>query len=317
MSEREGLGTALRNYQWWLGNGIYPIFFVWETGFLEILAQERQRRAYDVQPEFITDPVIEATLGPTVGRPAWNQIKASALLASVPAAAAGSGQPGGAAQFAAKFTMWQKDFQSKTDAPLQLHMVGHSAGAIFHCHFLAALEQAHTDAALIAPGNPLIKTVSFLAPAVRTDLFKTLLLPRLGKTIGDLALFSMKQRDELRDNVLLFYRKSLLYFVRNACEEPPYSTPILGLQESVRADPQLVALFGPDRGNGAAQAIWSPTSQNSGRSASQSRSHGGFDNDAATMNSVMRRILVLDDATAVPVPYLGRAPVAARPGSSR
>lgn len=305
VSEREGLETALRDYQWWLGNGVYPLFFVWETGFLEILAQEYHRHAYDVQPEFITDPAIEATLGSTVGRPAWNRIKASALLAAASATAAGSGQPGGAAQFAAKFAKWQKEFQSETDAPVQLHAVGHSAGAVFHCHFLPALVQAYAsaDAAAGKTGDILIKTLSFLAPAARIDLFKARLLPLLGQTIGDMVLFGMKRREELRDNVLRMYRKSLLYFVRNACEDPPYSTPILGLEESLRADPQLMAFFGGKHGHGVAQAIWSPTASSSGRNASLARTHGDFDDDAATMNAVMRRILDRDDADFLPFPF--------------
>ncbi|MGV3655880.1 MAG: hypothetical protein ACO1N5_16885, partial [Noviherbaspirillum sp.] len=181
-----------------------------------------------------------------------------------------------------------------------------SAGAIFHCHFLPVLQQALLARASGPAAGPALKTVSLLAPAVRTDLFKGTLAPRVGRDIGSLALFTMKQREELRDNVLMIYRKSLLYFVRNACEDPPYSTAILGLEESVRADPELLALFGLAGAPGPAQAIWSPTSGHAGRDASQARSHSGFDEDRKTMDAVMRRILGLDDAVALPALHPGR-----------
>ena len=37
--EETGLGIALHQIDWWLANGVYPVFFVWETGFLETLGQ--------------------------------------------------------------------------------------------------------------------------------------------------------------------------------------------------------------------------------------------------------------------------------------
>lgn len=304
VDERAGLAGALRDISWWLANGVYPIFFVWETGLLEILEQAWRRRAAIAPRAFLTDPLVEIALGPTVGRPAWNKIKASARMASAPAVE-GSG-PGGATLLAARLAAWSHGFRTRTGAAAEWHAVGHSAGAIFHCHFLPVLQQDLLAGASRPAAGPALKTVSLLAPAVRTDLFKRTLAPRIGRGIGSLALFTMKQRDELRDNVLMIYRKSLLYFVRNACEEPPYSTAILGLEESVRADPELLALFGLAGAPGTAQAIWSPTSEHAGRDASQARSHSAFDEDRQTMDAVMRRILGLDDAAALPAPHPGR-----------
>lgn len=274
VDEGAGLAGALRDTPWWLANGVYPIFFVWETGLLEILEQAWRRRAAIRPRAFLTDPLVEMALGPTVGRPAWNRIKASARLASVPATE-GSG-PGGAALLAARLATWSHKFHARTGAAAEWHAVGHSAGAIFHCHFLPALHQALLATASGPAAGPHIKSLSLLAPAVRTDLFKQMLAPRIGHDIGSLTMFTMKQREELRDNVLMIYRKSLLYFVRNACEDPPYSTPILGLEESVRADPDLLALFGLAGRPGPAQAIWTPTPEHAGRAASQARSPPRF-----------------------------------------
>jgi hypothetical protein len=55
--------------------------------------------------------------------------------------------------------------------------------------------------------------------------------------------------------------------------------------------------------------VWSPTTAVSGPSATRSRTHGGFDNDAPTMNSVMYRILALPAADDLPLPHLGETEV--------
>ena len=121
----------------------------------------------------------------------------------------------------------------------------------------------------------------------------------------------MDRPTELADNVATVYRKSLLYFVRNACEEPVHATPILGLEESVRADADLAQWFGLTGGAPAAgvDVIWSPTATVSGPSATRSRTHGGFDNDAPTMNSVMYRILALPATEELPLPHMGETEV--------
>src|SRR5207249_6252337 len=67
--------------------------------------------------------------------------------------------------------------------------------------------------------------------------------------------------------------------------------PIPGPQESIRPEPLLAPIFGLG-GNARTvnEIVWSKTSASSGRSASRSTTHGGFDNDRRTMESVMRRV---------------------------
>src|SRR5690606_5534450 len=150
---------------------------------------------------------------------------------------------------------WRRELQLRTGKTAEWHAVGHSAGATFHCHFLPALQQA-----LLATGcGPAIKTVSLLAPAVRTDLFQRTLAQRRGRDIRGPALVTRSRRVGLRDNGLLISRTSLLSFLRNACAEPRQSTPILGLEESLRADPDSLALFALAGAPGPAQAIGSPS----------------------------------------------------------
>jgi hypothetical protein len=307
VDERSGLGIAIRDRSWWLANGVYPVFFVWETGFLEVFQQEKRKlEARNIVTD-ASDALLEITLGPTAGKPTWDRIKTSALLSS--AAETATGFPGGAYRFAAKLAARLNAHAAAPGAkPVGLHAVGHSAGAIFHCHYLPALL-----AALAAAGlpKPKIETLALLAPAARVDLFKSHLKPLLPKGIAKFALFTMDRPTELADNVATVYRKSLLYFVRNACEEPVHATPILGLEESVRADADLAQWFGLTGGAPASgvDVVWSPTAAVSGASATRSRTHGGFDNDAPTMNSVMYRILALPETDDLPLPHLGETEV--------
>ena len=307
VDEQAGLGVALRDYRWWLANDVYPVFFVWETGFLEVFEQEwRQRQQETGARAFITDPLLEWTLGPTVGRPTWDRIKDSAFLAS--SELTGTGKPGGAAVFLKKLATWFAGANPKA-AKVQFHAVGHSAGSIFHCHFLPALESAFKSTAN-AP-KPIINTLAFLAPAVRADLFTQTLMPRVGKSIGPMALFTMERQSERVDNVASIYRKSLLYFVRNACENPTQTTPILGLEESLRADPNLLDFFGLGAVAKKADVVWSPTATTTGNAATTAIHHGDFDNDSPTMNSVMRRILAIADTESLPCTHLPVADIRA------
>jgi hypothetical protein len=89
-----------------------------------------------------------------------------------------------------------------------------------------------------------------------------------------------------RDDDVGPYGKSLLYLVSNAFEGRR-DTPILGMERHIKADSE-VAAFLRDHiviagGAGAGSDDNYPLSR--------SNSHGGFDDDPATMNSLMWRIL--------------------------
>ena len=105
----------------------------------------------------------------------------------------------------------------------------------------------------------------------------------------------MRRSYEEDDNCAKIYCKSLLYLVYAACE-PERNTPILGLAECLRRDAELKALFGLGGAPSAkGEVVWSKSESGDGRSASSSTSHGGFDDDAPTMNSVLRRVRSLED----------------------
>jgi hypothetical protein len=275
-SEQSGLLTADQQVKWWLENEAYPIHFVWETGLFETLGQllnPSRRRAIDFAGP--TDFALETLARAIGGVKVWAGMKVSAERAA---------DNNGGARYAARKL---KEFCERPEIKgrVELHAIGHSAGSIFHAHFIpAALEEK----------NPSFRSLHFLAPAIRVDTFERQLLGRIGQGNGidSLSLFTMARDFELDDNCVSVYRKSLLYLIYYALE-PERKTPILGLEESIRSDPNLKRLFNLDnKGSGPGEIIWSVTRQGVlPPAASTSRHHGDFNDDAATMESVGQRIL--------------------------
>jgi hypothetical protein len=115
----------------------------------------------------------------------------------------------------------------------------------------------------------------------------------------------MTDAAERADSCFRVYRRSLLYLVSELFEDPTDS-PLLGMEVAIRASRELLAAFGLDPAEQrAAEVVWSPTPPDAppGR-RSLAVSHGGFDNDVDTMNSVAGRILGRAVATGFPT---GRA----------
>lgn len=298
-SESVGLQIAQQAADWWKANQVYPIFFVWETGGLETIGQLLERanqNAAGLAPrdvfDYTTDLFIEETVRALHGPRIWAGMKLSARLASAAGQPADGGhqaaQPEGGAHYVAQKLA---EFCAQHAGQVELHAAGHSAGAVFHAHFIpTALDL----------GVPPFRSVHFMAPAVRTDVFKDLMKNRSGpgKGIDQLMIYTMRKDFELDDDCMGIYQKSLLYLIYQALE-PERKTPILGLEICLRGDPELKQLFGLGGANAHGEVIWSVTPALQGRSASTATRHGSFDNDGATMNSIMRRILDKADTEAI------------------
>ena len=274
-----------------LENEIYPLHIMWESDFLSSVAglfkdlfTEADKLAGGGFLENLTeakDRVLELTLA-RVGQRLWGEMKQNAQLAS--------DHPHnlGGVQLVAQYVALARQKLDKADkSGWELHIVGHSAGSIFAAHAMPLLANL---------GLPL-KSVQFLAPAIRTDTFKRLLLPGLDAGHIPLpSLYLLSDRLE-RGDCVGPYGKSLLYLVSNAFEGTR-EVPILGMHACLEADPQLAGLFaGQVDGRPAlvvSQGI--PIDPAEERAAVQqgvsaSHTHGGFDNDCATMNSVLTRVL--------------------------
>ena len=295
VAEADGLRIASAQVPWWRHNRVYPIQFLWETGAVEtivrMLGVQRAAAARTVEPEAATRGVLDGAVEGFVrlagGVPIWGGMKHGAAAAF---------EPGGdGLDFVARFAGFLKDHGDR----VTLHAVGHSAGSIFHAHLVPHL----LDALRRTGAEPRVETLSVMAPAITVADYLARLDRFVGHEIGRLAMFTMSERLELADTVTPAYGKSLLYLISRALEPEP-DTPILGLEESVRADSVLRRRFGLDGGRGAsAEVVWSRTEAVSGRAASQATSHGGFDNDPATMESILRRVRDLHDADPVDKPF--------------
>lgn len=299
VSESSGLLIAAKHIGWWKQNGVYPIYFIWETGFHETIASLLKRAEQGSARglprdlwDFTLDPLIEVTARALRGPGIWGGMKSSAEHAiDSPLSTHDTG--GGALYVANKL----KVFCDHNAGNIELHAVGHSAGAIFQSYFLSASHQS---------GVPTFASVQFLAPAVRVDTFMALLGSKIGDTgaARKLTIFTMKKDFEKADNCAGIYHKSLLYLISNALEDVR-STPILGLEESLRGNADLKALFGlAGTASTRGEVVWSRTAADTGASASTSLSHGGFDDDPPTMDSLARRILGKADADRI-VGYAG------------
>lgn len=287
VGEKDALAYAKKMYRWWLGHGVYPVFFVWETHLLEIIGQFVLGRR-DVA-DFTSDPVIEAIVK-APGTAAWSGMKESARLSS--SVDLGDGVMGGARLFARKLAAM---INSAGAATIPVHAVGHSAGAIFHAHLVPAL---------LEEGLAGLEHLYLLAPAARTELFhQKLAAPVAAGTVKALSMFTMEEDAEEEDNCFKVYRKSLLYLVSHACEGVK-RRPILGLHKSIRKDAALRQLFGVNEagtvgGGGSAHLHLSFARGEPENPLTRALAHGAFDNDPKTMSAVLRRILGINDNTAI------------------
>jgi hypothetical protein len=280
-----------------LANEIYPIHIMWESGLVETLngilrdlftdVDDRAGRVGDWLKK-LRDGLVEAkdrTFELTAAAPGtklWREMKENARVASTHPDGLGGMQ---LVAEAAKAGM--KKLTPKDREKWELHVVGHSAGSIF-----AASALPHLTNCGVA-----FKTLQFLAPAVTIEMFKQQMLAAIksGKCPHP-SLFILSDVGE-RDDDVWAYGKSLLYLVSNAFEGKR-ETPLLGMERYVSdegeeqsqfVDKELNALFKKKTGGFPSLVIAGKSAGDA--STSRSDSHGGFDNDPDTMNSVLWRIL--------------------------
>lgn len=150
---------------------------------------------------------------------------------------------------------------------VRLHLIGHSAGCIAHSHLIERLGAQGWD----------FETVNFMAPALRVDTFREKVLPAIKS--GKVKRYHQFHLDEVMEQkdptckMLLGYGHSLLYLVAQSFEQGVV-TPILGMQKYF--DTQIAPL------KLAQVRAWSAPD-----SVSKSTTHGGFDDDATTMQSII------------------------------
>lgn len=264
---------------------IFPVFFMWETGLLntignifrDLLGRGRaagegslSRLLETSADRFLDfkDDRLEGLVAPA-STPIWDEIKENSALAS--------NNPNGGLSILARLL---READQALVKRLRFHLVGHSAGAVFHAHLLPKL---------IGLGLK-VQGVHFMAPACRIDLFQENILPHF--QAGQIPVFTQFHMDDLfeqADNCLGIYNRSLLYLVSNACERRR-GTPLLGMERFVR---EAAWKDNPNpREITAWEFISSPTSPlpQDPLKRSIATAHGAFDNDPHTIRSILERI---------------------------
>ncbi len=253
-------------------NGIYPYHFMYDTGLLEELKDIiLKRQSNDSgKAEGLWDDIVgrwdrqveNTTRVP--GRAFWREMK-----------------QGARSPFHKRLdgTKTLSTLLGSLPNNIKIHIVGHSTGAVLLGHLLQRLSK-------ISPALR-VSSCSLMAPACTISDFKKSYAPFLNSKkntfgIDEMTIYNMTDKLELDDSVAGVYRKSLLYLVSKAYEEKR-GTPILGMQTfSKKVSKKLTS--------NRLKILYSEGKSGNER-RTQSESHGGFDNDPATMNDILERIL--------------------------
>lgn len=246
---------------------IFPIFLMWETNLWATL----KNRLSDLISE---QPRPTAGIGDQLKR-FWNK-RLERLLALPGTAIWGEMKQNGDAISSGKESggriLYERAMLSPwfTKTPVRLHLIGHSAGAIAHSYIIDRLCKLGWT----------FESVNFMAPSVTIDLFNQTVVPRLQdgkvKRLNQFHLTDVSEQTDPTCRPILFYTRSLLYLVSESFEHG-VTTPILGMEKYF--DEHIASL-----GLKSVKAWSAPLS------ASQSTTHGGFDDDTATRQNVISLI---------------------------
>jgi hypothetical protein len=304
VSEADGLTIAQKHLNWWLNNRVYPIYFAWQSGPAETLIDEladrfgRQAGAVGFSLVEQLDRLVEK-VARSHFRWMWDQMKENAAAASRPIAPPPARRPPdaelpGASLVVERLARYVTARSADgADGGVRVHLVGHSAGSIF----LAALLDR------LAAARVVVDSMALLAPAIRVDAFAGSVLRHLGpgKTVRRFATFAMTDERELNDACgargVNIYQKSLLYLVSRALERPGPGdvggeVRLVGMQrffDRPLAPGATTTLREAIAAAGGASIFSRSTDPDESRS--DATSHGGFDDDAPTMTSVVMRLL--------------------------
>lgn len=264
-----------------LAEKVYPLAFLWKTDYWTTLAnilqdafsRRRPEGLLDSTKDFMLDRLddaLEPLARALTGRAQWEEMKENALAASVGEEAAGSTAV--------------RLLQPMVEAgDCEIHIVAHSAGAIFMSGIVRRL----------AARGLTIRSCALWAPACTTQLFdETYGQALVEERLERLTLFTLTDEAERGDHCARIYHKSLLYLVSHAFEKKPRvpllrgGEPILGMEKFAKK------AIAPYLRPGKVEWIRSPNLLPGGDpGASHATAHGAFDDDEATVRSTLARVL--------------------------
>jgi len=217
-------------------NGIHPIFLTWKRGPGETLGDmiedwvnhipglSGDHSGAWVRLGEAKDRAIEAA-GRTFGRGLWSEMRESA---------AGAGLPAHALTLTALHLRTLKAALAKSGITLEVHLIGHSAGAILLGHLLDLLGAMDKD----QPALP-VASCSLYAAACSTSFAVQHYLGAASAGVlplDQLHLYHLSDRNEKNDGLPTarnpVYGKSLLYLVARSLDDIR-KQPLLGMERAL------------------------------------------------------------------------------------
>lgn len=273
-SETYAVSVADRVWGFAKNQGICPYFFIWESSWDESLlgyfkSEDDQTgpagfsfgNAWSKFKETLGEVVeggqrwVGEKLAPTARTVFWNEMKGRCEGASK--------TNGGAALFMVELI---KAMQTTPSEQYKIHLVGHSAGSIFHGFLYENV--LRTRLALLP--NVSLASIQFLAPAISIDRAE-----QAFSSGGDWAVASnrffvhtLAPEAENSDSIVV-YPSSLLTYVADHLEDAAGRIPILGIRKDFQAAGVTFA---------------------TGKLATRSRRHGEFDDKGHEIEDVLQSI---------------------------
>jgi hypothetical protein len=302
-----------------LAHEIYPLAFVWKTdlwttlgNILKDAARPRSEGIVDKAKDLLLDR-LDDTVEPLAraigGRAIWDEMKENATLATTAvriAPGGGTVENGGAAQVARLVDEWRRE-----DASVEIHIAAHSAGSILMAPLLQLLTRP--GAIIGGPASGMlgmggrVASVSLWAPAIDMDGFIQAYVPAISsRAVARASLATLTDSAEQDDHCMRLYNKSLLYLVARALEAQPRNwidrrlrqgTPVAGMARFIEAREPADQAWGHERvtrliESGRLGWVQAPNDRPLGDpGASRASTHGGFDDDPATLQALISFIL--------------------------
>jgi hypothetical protein len=244
---------------------VFPIFLMWETDFfstllncLEDAVKGTARTGAGMGLERWWNERIERLVSKP-GTRLWGEMKQNAdAMSAYKEGVPDDAQAGGV-------LLYRHFKHGVANKKIRMHFVGHSAGSIVAAYMIDRLVQ----------DGMRFESVSFMAPAVTVSTFDQHLRPHLDSgAVKRYQQFHLTDKAEEDDGTCGPYRRSLLYLVSQSFEGGQV-TPVLGMQKYFDAYAAAVP---------KAQAHVAPGP------TSASTTHGGFDDDSATKQQVLKFI---------------------------
>jgi hypothetical protein len=226
--EENAIKRVRRLGPWFEVNDIYPLFIVWRTGLAESIGHIGQDKVkeFELTAESLRskglgdtlqtaldkaqsafDRAFETAAEKVVGKAVWSQMKQNAETAA-------TADSGGVRVLIKQLTDLAKQ------KSLEIHLLGHSAGAILLGHLITAAKQQleFNSCGLFAPACTSDFAIRHYGQALDAKVIRK----------GALHIDLLSDQAERRDRVGP-YGKSLLYLVSRALEEI-HKMPLLGME---------------------------------------------------------------------------------------